>query len=158
MMAGGAPAAEALGTFAYHLDVRGGIPGLGRLANGKGISNISFHYPPVFNIGIRHALLKNVRNLAVVSPASGFEGYACGAGRIIEYNVGVGQGLGIAAAIAMNKNRNLADIGNWEVQEILESTKRLTRIYGVAHPTEVSRLKAFEVALCLPGDTGVAIA
>jgi FAD dependent oxidoreductase len=150
MMAGGVPEAEAIGTFTYHLDVRGGIPGLGNLATGKGISNISFHYPPVVNIGIRHTLVKKIRNLAVVSPGSGFEGYACGAGRIIEFNVGVGQGLGIAAAIAIAKNRQLAQVANWEIRECLTQTGKLTRIFGRTHPTEFARLQAFEVALAIP--------
>jgi FAD dependent oxidoreductase len=157
MMNGGIPEGEAIGTFAYHLDVRGGIPGLGNLASGKGIGSISFNYPPVFNIGIRHAVLKKVRNLAVVSPASGFEGYACGSGRIVEYNVGVGQGVGIAAAIAIRRNRAIADVGNWEVRDILESTGKLTQIYGYAHPTESKRLYDFEVATRLPDDQGTIV-
>ena len=159
MMAGGVPGPEAIGTFAYHLDVRGGIVGLGKRANAIGISNISFHYPPIYNIGIRHTLLKKIRNLAVVSPGSGFDGYACASGRIVEYNVGVGQGVGIAATIAINsKNkRTLADVGNWEVRECLVQSNKLSKIFGCSHPTESARLKTFEIALC-PSDDVSAIA
>ena len=159
MMAGGVPGPEAIGTFAYHLDVRGGIVGLGKRANAIGINNISFHYPPIYNIGIRHTLLKKIRNLAVVSPGSGFDGYACASGRIVEYNVGVGQGVGIAATIAINsKNkRTLADVGNWEVRECLVQSNKLSKIFGCSHPTESARLKTFEIALC-PSDDVSAIA
>ncbi len=150
MMAGGVPANEAIGTFAYHLDVRGGIPGLGNLASQKKLGNISFHEPPVFNIGIRHAILSQVRNLAVLGPGSGFEGYACGAGRIVEFNVGVGQGIGIAAAIAIRSNRVLGDITNREVRDCLVQSNKLTYIYGVDHPNESKRLDVFEVALMAP--------
>jgi hypothetical protein len=144
MMEGGVIASEALGTFGYHLDVRGGITGLGTRAAEKGISNITFHTPPLFNIGIRHALMQSVPNLAVVSPASGFDGYACAAGRIVEFNVAVGQGVGIAAAIALNSNRNLADILNREVRQVLVQTGQLPKIYGRGNVLEASRLQAFE--------------
>ncbi len=147
MMSGGVADYEALGTFGYHLDIRGGIEGLGRVASAKNIGSITFHHPPLFNIGIRHALVLNMPNLAVVSPGSGFDGYACAAGRIIEFNVGVGQGVGIAAAIALQNNRDLAEIGNWEVREVLEQTRQLTRIYGCSYGDEAARLKAFETAL-----------
>ncbi len=148
MMAGGVPASEAIGTFAYHLDVRGGIPGLGNLASQKNISSITFHEQPVFNIGIRHAILSQVRNLAVLGPGSGFEGYACGAGRIVEFNVGVGQGVGIAAAIAINSQRVLADITNQEVRECLVQTNKLTKVFGVDHhPSDTKRLEIFEIAM-----------
>jgi hypothetical protein len=147
MMSGGVPEGEAIGTFAYHLDVRGGIPGLGNIANKKNIGNISFHEPPAFNIGIRHAILSQVRNLAVLGPGSGFEGYACGAGRIVEFNVGVGQGVGIAAAIAIKSQRVLADISNREVRDCLIQAKKITPIYGVDHPLEAKRLRDFELAL-----------
>ncbi len=150
MMAGGVPASEAIGTFAYHLDVRGGIPGLGNLANQKKLGNISFHHPPVFNIGIRHAILSQVRNLAVLGPGSGFEGYACGAGRIVEFNVGVGQGIGIAAAIAIKSQRVLADITNREVRDCLVQTNKITKTYGLDYPVESKRLEIFELALMPP--------
>jgi hypothetical protein len=147
MMEGGVLANEALGTFGYHLDVRGGIAGLGARASQRGIDNISFHTPPLFNIGIRHALVQSVPNLAVVSPASGFDGYACAAGRIVEFNVAVGQGVGIAAAIALNSNRNLADISNSEVRQVLVQTGQLPKVYGRGNVLEASRLQAFESAM-----------
>jgi hypothetical protein len=147
MLNGGVPAAEALGTFGYHLDVRGGIDGLGNRAKTQGISNINFHTPPLFNVGMRHAIVQAVPNLAVVSPASGFEGYACSAGRIIEYNACVGQGLGIAAAIALLSNRTLASITNAEVRQVLTQTNQLSRIYGRPIAAEAQRMSTFEVAL-----------
>lgn len=147
MLEGGVLANDAIGTFGYHLDVRGGITGLGARASERGIDNISFHEPPLFNIGIRHALMRSVPNLAVVSPASGFDGYACAAGRIVEFNVAVGQGVGIAAAIALNSNRNLADIQNREVRQVLQQTGQLPKIYGRSNVLEASRLQAFESAM-----------
>jgi len=147
MLMGGVPANEALGTFGYHLDVRGGISGLGQKATNKGIGSISFHSPPLFNIGIRHALLRDVPNLAVVGPASGFDGYACAAGRIVEFNTGVGQGLGIATSLAIASKRNLADISNQEVRQILVQTKQLPRIYGRGDTLEAARLQDFETTM-----------
>jgi len=147
MLRGGVPANQALATFGYHLDVRGGIDGLGAKAVAQGISNISFHTSPLFNVGIHHALVQTVPNLAVISPASGFDGYACSAGRIVEFNVAVAQGLGIAAAIALLSNRTLASVTNTEVRQVLEQTKQLPRIYGRADQAEAARLSEFEIAL-----------
>lgn len=144
MLEGGVLPDEALGTFGYYLDVRGGIAGLGPKAREKGFTSISFHTPPLFNIGIRHALVRTVPNLAVVSPASGFQGYACAAGRIVEFNAGVGQGVGIAAAIALLSQRNLADISNVEVRQVLAQTGQLPRIYGKSYFIEAARLQEFE--------------
>ncbi len=155
MLAGGVPANEALATFGYYLDVRGGIDGLGPKAGAKGISNISFSTPPLFNIGIHHALMRTVPNLAVIGPGSGLDGYACAAGRIVEFNVAVGQGVGIAAAIALLSNRNLATITNAEVRQVLTQTGQLSKIYGEAQPTEATRLSTFEVALN-PGSAPIA--
>lgn len=156
MLAGGVPATEAIGTFGYHLDVRGGITGLGNRATTLGIGSITFHAPPLFNIGILHALVRTVPNLAVISPASGFDGYACAAGRIIEFNVGVGQGVGIAAAIAIASQRQLATITNLEVRQVLAQTGQLTRIYGRSNPAEAARLQNFEIAL--GGPIGISVA
>ncbi|NJP09003.1 MAG: FAD-dependent oxidoreductase [Leptolyngbyaceae cyanobacterium RU_5_1] len=150
MLEGGVSASEALGTFGYHLDVRGGIEGLGLKAREKGITSITFHTPPLFNIGIQHALVRSVPNLAVISPASGFDGYACAAGRIVEFNVGVGQGVGIAAAIALLHNRNLATISNLEVRQVLTQTNQLSRIYGKGQYVEATRLAKFESSLGTP--------
>jgi FAD dependent oxidoreductase len=144
MLEGGVSASEAIATFGYALDVRGGIEGLGLKALEKGITSISFHKPPLFNVGIRHAILRSVPNLAVISPASGFSGYACSAGRIVEYNVAVGQGVGIAAALAIITNRNLVNISNLEVRQVLEQTKQLPKIYGRNYTLEATRLQDFE--------------
>lgn len=147
MLHGGVAAHEALATFGYHLDVRGGIDGLGPKALEKGIHSISFHHPPLFNVGIQHALVRSVPNLAVVSPGSGFEGYASAAGRIIEFNVAVGQGLGIAAAIALQSGRHLATVSDLEVRRVLEQTRQLPKIYGRAEVSEATRLAQFENTL-----------
>jgi FAD dependent oxidoreductase len=147
MLQGGVPAASALGTFGYYLDVRGGIDGLGSKAKNRGMTSINFHVAPLFNIGMHHALVKTVPNLAVVSPASGFDGYACAAGRIIEFNVAVGQAVGIAATIALLSNRHLSTVTNAEVRQVLAQTNQLPRIYGRPQVAEADRLAKFEVAL-----------
>ena len=144
MLAGGVPENEALGTFGYHFDIRGGIKGLGNRALEKGLEQFSLHLPPLTNFGIKHALVKDVPNLAVISPASGFEGYACSAGRIVEFNCGVGQGVGIGIGIALSKNRNLASISNLEVRRILADTGRLPKIYGVSYIEQARELDVFE--------------
>lgn len=133
MLAGGLPTREALGTFCYKFDVRGGIPGLGKKALAKNHKSLQFlaEPVPVFNYGIRHAISKSVPNVAVVSPASGYFGIAPAAGRIVELNAGVGQGLGIAAAIAIQGGRNLADVTNVEVNQILKTRGQLPTIYGI---------------------------
>ncbi|HAT12487.1 MAG TPA: FAD-dependent oxidoreductase, partial [Microcoleaceae bacterium UBA11344] len=136
MLFGGVPAKEALATFSYHFDVRGGIIGIGEKAHSQGwFKSLSFK-PPTFNVGIRHALVKNVPNLAVVSPCSGFEGFACSVGRIVEFNVAVGQGVGIAAIHAILTNKNLADVSNGEVRQVLVATNQLPKIFGVANNSE----------------------
>ncbi|MBE9165390.1 FAD-dependent oxidoreductase [Tychonema sp. LEGE 06208] len=144
MLLGGVPANQALATFSYHFDVRGGIPGMGEKANSLGwLKSLSFKQP-TFNIGIRHALMKNIPNLAVVSPCSGFEGFACSVGRIVEFNAVVGQGVGIAAINAILNNKNLADISNGEVRQVLVETGQLPKIFGVANNADGTLLAQFE--------------
>ena len=147
MLEGGTFKDEAIGTFGYALDVRGGIEGLGLKASAKGFSSISFHKSPLFNIGIRHALLRSVPNLAVVSPASGFDGYACAAGRIVEFNVAVGQGVGIASALATTTDRDVATISNLEVRQVLEATRQESIIYGKSFVLEATNLRDFETIM-----------
>ncbi len=146
MLMGGVPVSQALGTFAYHFDVRGGIPGIGEKANAGGFKSTVFSLP-IFNYGIQHTLIQDIPNLAVVSPASGFKGFACGAGRIIEFNVGVGQGVGIASTIALLNNKNLANILNRDVRRVLVNTDKLPQIFGVAQTEEASRLSDFEAVV-----------
>jgi FAD dependent oxidoreductase len=144
MLAGGVPDSEALGTFGYAFDIRGGIAGMEKLASDKGMdSNMSFQ-PPLFNIGIRHALMKTIPNLAVVSPASGFDGYASATGRIVEFNVAVGQGVGIACSLALKGDRPLAEITNGEVRSVLEATGRLPKIYARIDVAAAAKLNDFE--------------
>ena len=144
MLFGGVPADEALATFSYHFDVRGGIIGIGEKANSQGWFNSLSFKQPIFNIGIGHALVKNVPNLAVVSPCSGFEGFASSVGRIVEFNAAVGQGVGIAAVIAILNNKNLADVSNREVREVLVTTGQLPKIFGMANNSEGTLLAQFE--------------
>lgn len=144
MLLGGVPANQALATFSYHFDVRGGIPGMGEKANSLGwFKSLSFKQP-TFNIGIRHALMKNIPNLAVVSPCSGFEGFACSVGRIVEFNAAVGQGVGIAAINAILNKKNIADISNAEVRQVLVETNQLPKIFGVANNADGTLLAQFE--------------
>lgn len=144
MLLGGVPANEALATFSYHFDVRGGIPGIGEKANSLGwFKSLSFKQP-ILNIGIRHALIKNVPNLAVVSPCSGFEGFACSVGRIVEFNAAVGQGVGIAAVNAILNNKNLADVSNREVRQVLAETGQLPKIFGTPNNGDAMLLAQFE--------------
>ncbi|AOY84298.1 MAG: FAD-dependent oxidoreductase [Moorea sp. SIO1G6] len=148
MLLGGTPNWSALGTFGYHFDVRGGIEGLGNRASQNGFKSVSFS-KPIFNIGIQHAQIKAVPNLAVVSPGSGFQGFASSAGRIVEFNAGVGQALGIAAITALLSGRNLSNVSNSEVRKVLLSTKQLPRVYGYANNNEAKKLKNFESLLVL---------
>jgi FAD dependent oxidoreductase len=133
MLAGGVSASEALGTFGYAFDVRGGIAGIERVANQQGINSLRFR-APLFNVGIRHAIARSVPNLAVISPASGFTGFAASAGRIVEFNVAVAQGIGIACSLALRSGKTLADISNQEVRRVLSQTGKLARVYGQGHP------------------------
>ena len=107
MARGGVPRQEALGTFTYYLDFRGGI---------------SAYMPPskpTFNFGYRHTLPRQIANLAVLGPASGFAGLGQGAGRIIELNISVGQGLAIAAALALARQLPLAAVDPREVAALM---------------------------------------
>jgi hypothetical protein len=98
MVQGGVPRREALGTFTYFLDLRGGLAELFTPAK------------PTFNFGYRHTLPQVVGNLAVLGPSAGYGGLGEGAGRIIELNISVGQGLAIAAALATKRHESLAVI------------------------------------------------
>ena len=151
MLMGGVPANEALGTFAYQFDVRGGIRDFAKITYEKGITNLSFT-PPIFNIGIQHAIVRTIPNLAVVSPASGFVGLAAAAGRIVEFNAGVAQGLGIAAIIAILGSKNLADVSNLDVRKVLVDTKRLPKVFGIPKLAEASRMGAIDTL----GDVAIA--
>jgi hypothetical protein len=147
MLRGGVPGDEALGTFGYPFDVRGGIEGLDDRAISLGLGAVDHLQPPLFNIGIRHALVRSVPNLAVISPASGFDGFACSAGRIVEYNVGVGQGVGIAMALALLSDRTLASISNREVRSVLAATGKLSRSYPINYAQAANQLLALETSL-----------
>ncbi|MGB3757683.1 MAG: FAD-dependent oxidoreductase [Rivularia sp. (in: cyanobacteria)] len=144
MLAGGVRNEEALGTFGYHFDIRGGIKGLDKRAEQKRIENLSHLQKPLFNIGIQHAIIKNIPNLGVISPASGFEGYACSAGRIVEFNCGVAQGIGIAAGMALQSNINLDDFSNKQVRDILAQTGKIAKIYGQNYTAQAQELSNFE--------------
>lgn len=145
MLAGGVTRSEALGTFSYRFDVRGGIPGLGAKAASKNYKNLRFlsEVVPSFNYGIEHSLPRSIPNISLISPASGFRGVGASAGRIVEFNCGVGQGVGIAAAIALTQNRTLATIPNREVQQVLAATGQLPTLYGVGYQ-EAQAFNTFE--------------
>ena len=129
MADGGVPVEEALGTFSYHLDARGGIAGLRERVIDAGVHEIKSVLMPTFNYGFRHTLPVEYENLAVLSPASGFGGLGTTAGRIVEFNVSVGEGLAIATAMANAEERSLHSITNQEVKQALGYTPQ---IYGKA--------------------------
>lgn len=150
MLAGGLPADEGIGTFSYHFDVRGGIEGLGERARSLGWTD-SLHFDrPTYNYGIGHAIPRSVPNLAIVSPASGYKGYAPSAGRIVEGNVGVAQGIGMAAAIALQTGGTLADVPETAVRAALQGAGWLPKRYGQWLP-DTRRMAAFEETLVPPG-------
>jgi hypothetical protein len=149
MLAGGVLEKEALGTFGYHFNTRNQIEGLALKTDEKGFDRQVLETPALFNIGIQHALIKDVHNLAVVSPASGFIGYACLPGRIVEFNCGVGQGVGIAAGIAIAQQRNLVEISNLEVRNVLAQTGKLPQIYGRRNTQKVEELEDFELEMAV---------
>lgn len=119
MAAGGVPANEALGTFGYRLDDRGGIEGLAERVDGTALRLFDFDQMPIFNYGFRHTLPQEKENLAVLGPASGFGGLGTTAGRIVEFNVSVGEGLAVAVAQAIASHRSLQTITNTEVRQAL---------------------------------------
>ncbi|MEL6354396.1 MAG: FAD-dependent oxidoreductase [Cyanobacteria bacterium J06627_28] len=127
MAAGGLPEAEALGTFGYHLDDRGGIEGLDDEVNDSVFRLYNLDQKPVFNYGFRHTLPQEVENLAVLGPASGFGGLGATAGRIVEFNVGVGEGLAIAIAQSISQDIPLRNITNADVRSAMGYTPA---IYG----------------------------
>jgi hypothetical protein len=103
MAQGGVPRRQALGTFTYYLDFRGGLA--------EAITPAK----PTFNFGYRHTLPRSIGNLAVLGPSSGWGGLGEGAGRIIELNVSVGQGVATAAALAVRRQQPLSTIDPREV-------------------------------------------
>ncbi len=121
MAAGGVPTDEALGTFGYHLDDRGGIDGLDERVNNTALRMFDFEQMPVFNYGFRHTLPQEKENLAVLGPASGFGGLGTTAGRIVEFNVSVGDGLAVAIAQSIADDRSLQSITNQEVRQAMST-------------------------------------
>lgn len=149
MMAGGVSVHEGLGSFGYAFDARGGIAGAKERAIEVGAPHPEFK-KPLFNIGMQHALLRDVSNLAVLGPASGFDGNSSTAGRIVEYNVGVGQAIGIAACLAVLTNREMNRFSNIEIRNVLAATGRLPKLYGVYNPEETARVALFEKLMGVP--------
>lgn len=124
MALGGVRGPEALGTFTYALDLRGGLPGVDLPPMGR----------PTFNFSYGHTLPRELRNLAVLGPAGGFGGLAAGAGRIVELNVSVGQGLAITAAQALQARGGLR--GSLpEVDPRLVASRMPARIPPYGRPT-----------------------
>jgi tetratricopeptide (TPR) repeat protein len=127
MAAGGVSPDEALGTFGYHLDDRGGIDGLDERVNETHLRLFDFDQMPVFNYGFRHTLPLERSNLAVLGPASGFGGLGTTAGRIVEFNVSVGQGLAAAVAKSIDEERSLQSISNVEIRQAMANQPQ---VYG----------------------------
>lgn len=125
MARGGVPTAQALGTFTYNLDFRGGLAGV--LPRPR----------PTFNFGYRHTLPRELENLAVLGPSSGYGGLGEGAGRIIELNVSVGQGLAIASALALREAIPLSDVDPRTVAQRMPSD---TLPYGRPSPNTFAHL------------------
>lgn len=127
MMNGGCPEREAVGSFKYHLDIRGGIPGLDAQMAMHGESPPAHFEIPTYGIGVEHTLPKSVPNLAVVGPASGYTGLAVGAGRIVENNSIVAEALGITISEASSQNKDAFTITNrqarYEVERAFGSRK-----------------------------------
>jgi len=107
MANGGVPHNQALGTFSYFLDFRGGL---------KGIPGFP---KPTFNFGYRHTLPRDLDNLAVLGPAAGYGGLGGGAGRILELNISIGQGLAIASGLALADGMPLAAIDPVRVAQLM---------------------------------------
>jgi len=107
MAEGGVPRDQALGTFTYNLDFRGGLTEFIPRAR------------PTFNFGYRHTVPRGIGNLAVLGPSSGYGGLGEGAGRIIELNVSVGQGLAIASALALRHHTALAAVDPRQVAALM---------------------------------------
>jgi hypothetical protein len=126
MAQGGVPHEQALGSFTYYLDFRGGLPGLIPRAR------------PTFNFGYRQTIPSELTNLAVLGPSSGYGGLGEGAGRIIELNVSVGQGLAIAAALALRHHSSLASVNPEQVAALMPAG---TVSYG--RPTGTTMLNLF---------------
>jgi hypothetical protein len=112
MAKGGVQRDQALGTFTYSLDFRGGL------------SEFIPPARPTFNFGYRHIIPTEITNLAVLGPSSGFGGLGEGAGRIIELNVSVGQGLAIASALALHDHAALAAIDPRQVAMLMPGGMR----------------------------------
>ncbi len=108
---GGVPADQALGSFTYKLDFRGGYPGLERRRP---------QADPTFNFGYRHTLPREIGNLAVLGPSAGYGGLGEGVGRIVELNISVGVGVAIAAALAERQHSTLAQVDPVMVAQLLE--------------------------------------
>ena len=109
MARGGVPRPEALGTFTYNLDLRGAL------------ARVTPRARPTFNFGYRHTLPRELDNLAVLGPASGYGGLGEGAGRIIELNISVGEGLAIASALALRQGTSLAAVDPRTVAALIPS-------------------------------------
>ncbi|MEN9216684.1 MAG: FAD-dependent oxidoreductase [Gloeomargarita sp. HHBFW_bins_162] len=99
IMSGGVPPEEAIGTFRYAFDARGGIPGW------------RYALPPkvTFRYGVGSSLTR-ISNLAVIGGAAGFPGLAATVGRIEERKVCTGAYLGRMAAQAVQTQQPLNSI------------------------------------------------
>lgn len=106
---GGVPANQPLDSFMYKLDFCGGYSGhWGKLPKAEF----------TFNFGYCHTLPRELGNLALLGPSSGYGGLGLGAGRIMALNVSVG--VSIAAALAEHHHTAMASIYPVLVAKMLE--------------------------------------
>ena len=126
MANGGVPRSQALGTFSYFLDFRGGLKGIGIFPK------------PTFNFGYRHTLPRELDNLAVLGPAAGYGGLGGGAGRILELNISIGQGLAIAAGLSLADGMALAAIDPVRVARLMPPG-----FIAYGRPSNASRVHLF---------------
>ncbi len=107
---GGFSPANAVGTFSYYFDVRGGIEGMsGKMPKAT------------FNFGIEHTLSR-INNLAIVSRSAGYYGLAPAIGRILELNTSIGANIGIIAALATERNVPIQSFKSAETKIAMEHT------------------------------------
>jgi hypothetical protein len=126
MANGGVPHNQALGTFSYFLDFRGGLKGIGLFPK------------PTFNFGYRHTLPRELDNLAVLGPAAGYGGLGGGAGRILELNISIGQGLAIASGLSLADGMALAAIDPERVARLMPPG-----FIAYGRPSNASRVHLF---------------
>lgn len=153
MQAGGVDAKEAIGSYEYGVDIRGGLgKWFGQITEEYGIGDISL--PKVdYNLGVEHTLSGQVANLSIVSPSGGYDGLGWGAGRIVENNAIVAEAHGAALAKATHEDRDSYSITNEEARELrLEQVGEIELADGVKSNHGNANLGRVESALSANAD------